>query len=111
MNEKKKARFDVYLLDMYPDESGWIENERSLLGKLEVGLPTENEINDVEILSALKKSSYRDCMGRQINFLSTTDRRTVYAEDYYGDGSWWEVGTVKGRRPVYGLRLRNGEQV
>ena len=38
--------------------------------------------------------------------LVTTDRRTVYAEDYYGDGSWWEVGAVRNRVPVYGLKLR-----
>ena len=36
----------------------------------------------------------------------TTDRRTVYAEDYYGDGSWWEVGAVKNHVPVYGLKLK-----
>ena len=35
MNEKKIA-FDVYLLDVYLDEGGWIENERHLLGNMEV---------------------------------------------------------------------------
>ena len=43
--------------------------------------------------------------------LNTTDRRRVYAEDYSGDGTWWEVGTVKDRMPVYGLRLIEGEGV
>ena len=76
------ARFEVYYMDMYMDEGGWTENERHLLGELTV----ESALN-------------------------TTDRRRVYAEDYSGDGTWWEVGTVKDRMPVYGLRLIEGEGV
>ena len=75
------ARFEVYYMDMYMDEGGWTENERHLLGELTV----ESALN-------------------------TTDRRRVYAEDYSGDGTWWEVGTVKDRMPVYGLRLIEGER-
>ena len=95
MNEDKKQKFEVYLLDVFLDESGWQENERFYLGTL-----------DVDILAAMKNFRYRDYTGRQISALVTTDRRTVYAEDYYGDGSWWEIGAVKNRVPVYGLKLR-----
>ena len=115
MNEKKIA-FDVYLLDVYLDEGGWIENERHLLGNMEVEPAIGKEIDAVDVLSALKKFRYRDYTGRQISALVTTDRRTVYAEDYYrrtvyaedyyGDGSWWEVGAVKNHVPVYGLKLK-----
>lgn len=105
MNEKKIA-FDVYLLDVYLDEGGWIENERHLLGNMEVEPAIGKEIDAVDVLAALKKFRYRDYTGRQISALATTDRRTVYAEDYYGDGSWWEVGAVKNHVPVYGLKLK-----
>lgn len=72
----------------------------------ESGAAFGRDLDDVDILSALKGFSYRDFTGRTICALATTDRRTVYAEDFYGDGSWWEVGSVKGRVPVYGLKLR-----
>lgn len=36
MNEDKKQKFEVYLLDVFLDESGWQENERFYLGTLEV---------------------------------------------------------------------------
>ena len=106
MNEKKKRVFDVYFLDVFLDEEGWEENERHLLGKLEITPAVGSEIDDVDILAAMKLFTYRDLTGRQINALVTTDRRTVYAEDYYGDGQWWEIGAVKGRVPVYGLKLK-----
>ena len=106
MCEKKKQRYDVYLLDMYLDECGWTENERHLLRKLDIELTVGPEIDDVDVLTALKNFSYRDLTGRSIIALVTTDRRTVYAEDYYGDGSWGEVGAVRNRVPVYGLKLR-----
>lgn len=105
MNEKKMV-FDVYLLDMYLDEDGWTENERHLLGDLEIEPAIGKNIDDMDVLSALKDFRYRDYTGRQISALVTTDRRTVYAEDYYGDGSWWEIGAVKNHVPVYGLKLK-----
>lgn len=98
--------FDVYLLDVYLDEDGWQENERHKLGSVEVNCANGEEPDGVDILAALKDFSYRDLCGRSISALVTTDRRKVYAEDYYGDGSWWEIGAVKNRVPVYGLKLR-----
>ena len=106
MNEDKKQKFEVYLLDVFLDESGWQENERFYLGTLEVEPAVGADLDDVDILAAMKNFRYRDYTGRQISALVTTDRRTVYAEDYYGDGSWWEIGAVKNRVPVYGLTLR-----
>ena len=47
MNEKKIA-FDVYLLDVYLDEGGWIENERHLLGNLEVEPAIGKEIGQAD---------------------------------------------------------------
>ena len=105
--DEKKMEFDVYLLDVYLDEEGWVENERYLLGRLEIEPAIGKDLDDVDVLSALKGFSYRDLTGRSIGALVTTDRRTVYAEDHYGDGTWWEVGSVKGRVPVYGLKLRD----
>lgn len=77
MSGDKTQVFDVFYLDMWADgEGGWEENERHFL------------------------------CGRQIRTLDTTDRRRVYAEDYYGSGEWWEVGSVKEWRPIYGLQLK-----
>jgi hypothetical protein len=104
--KEKKSVFGVYLLDVYLEESGWQENERHFLGKLEIESVIGTELDDVDILTALKGFEYNDFSGRRISALITTDRRTVYAEDHYGDGQWWEVGSVKGRVPVYGLKLR-----
>ena len=98
--------FDVYLLDVYLDEDGWRENERHKLGSVEVDYTIGEAPDGVDILAALKNFSYRDLSGRSIGALVTTDRRKVYAEDCYGDGSWWEIGAVKNRVPVYGLKLK-----
>lgn len=98
------CKFDVFLLDVYQDEGGWIENERHFLGTTDLKIANGGEPDEVDILNALRKFSYRDVSGREIRALDTTDRRTVFAEDYYGDGSWWEVGTVKEKMPVYGMK-------
>jgi len=106
VDQAKTQTFDVYLLDVYPDENGgWQENDRHFLGKIDVEM-VGTEIDDFDILAAMRKFTYSDLSGRKINALMTTDRRTVYAEDYYGDGEWWEVGSVKNHVPVYGLKLR-----
>ena len=107
MSEDKTQVLDVYYLDMCSDgEGGWEENERHFLGELRITPVLGAEIDSKDVLSAMRKFSYSDLCGRQIRALDTTDRRRVYAEDYYGSGEWWEVGTVKERRPIYGLRLK-----
>ena len=103
MGEKKKYLFDVYLLDVYKDEFGWTENERYKLGRMEVEPIIGSELDCEDIIEALRHYTYQDMVGIQHNALNTSDRRRVYAEDYYGDGEWWEVGTVKERMPVFGL--------
>ena len=107
MSDQNTQVFDVYLLDMYFGECGWEENNRHLLGKLEVNPAIGTEIDDVDVLNAMKRFTYTDVLGREIKAITSTDRRRVYAEDYYGSGEWWEVGTVKGHVPVYGLMLRD----
>ena len=87
MCEKKKQSYDVYLLDMYLDECGWTENERHLLGKLDIELTVGTEIDDVDVLTALKNFSYRDLTGRSISALVTTDRRTVMPRTTTGTGA------------------------
>ena len=105
------ARFEVYYMHMYMDEGGWTENERHLLGELTVESALNREIDDIDILAAMARFTYPDLCECHHKALNTTDRRRVYAEDYSGDGTWWEVGTVKDRMPVYGLRLIEGEGV
>lgn len=105
MVEKKKYLFDVYLLDVYKDEGVWTENERHKLGSMEVKPVIGSDLDCRDIIEALMNFKYQDLVGRQYNALNTSDRRRVYAEDYYGNGEWWEVGTVKEHMPVFGLAL------
>ena len=104
----EKIVFEVFALDVYKEDGGWVENERHWIGKMEVVPTLGRETDGPEILLAMARFSYLDPCGRRLRALTTTDRRRVYAEDYYGDGTWWEVGTVKDRMPVYGLRLMEG---
>lgn len=98
------VRYEVYYLDMWKDPQGWTENERFKLGLVDV-VPGENgEVGAKNILEALMRFEYFDWFGNKRRVLDTTDRRRVYAEDLYGCGDWWEVGTVKGHMPVYGLK-------
>lgn len=101
----QKKVFDVYYLDVYQEDGSWVENERHRLGRLEVTPTHAGEIGEDDVLTAMAKFTYPDWDGRRLKALNTTDRRRVYVEDYYGSGEWWEVGTVKGRMPVYGLKL------
>lgn len=100
----KKNTYDVFALDMYLEDGCWTENERHYLGKLSV-TPVSGNVDEGDILAAMRAFSFSDLMGRRLRALDTTDRRRVYVEDYTGDGTWWEVGTVKDRMPIYGLRL------
>lgn len=100
-----KSTFEVFALDVYMEDGNWVENERHFLGKMEVAPALNREVDESDILAAMMRFSYPDLCGRRLKVLNTVDRRRVYVEDYCGDGSWWEVGTVKGRMPVYGLRL------
>lgn len=106
MSEIEKLRYEVYLLDMYQNEYGeWQENERHLLGHLDLDCSADEGIKSVDILRAMRRFTFVNLMGRSVCTLDTVDQRRVYAEDLYGCGSWWEVGTVKGHLPVYGLQL------
>lgn len=105
MEGDKVMKFIVYLLDMFRDsDSGWVENARTRIGTLVVEKELE-DVTDKDILRALSQFTTKDLTGRQCGTISTTDRRRVYAEDLYQDGSWWEVGAVKEHQPMYGLEL------
>lgn len=101
----KKVVFEVYALDVYQEDGEWIENERHSLGKLVVIPAFSRDIDADEILSAMTRFSYPDLCGCHLRALNATDRRRVYADDCHGDGTWWKIGTVKDRMPVYGLKL------
>ena len=99
-----KFQYEVYILDMLPDEDGgWLENERRKIGAIEVGC-NEQSLSSA-ILNALRDFTYRDIAGIEHHVLTTTDRRRIYVEDYYGTSEWWEVGTKKSHKPFLGLRL------
>lgn len=87
--------FEVYYLDVYPDECGWTENRRVFLGNLVVN-PTGESIES-GIMDAMLRFKYRD-FRRQVRALTTKDPDKVYIEDC---GEWFEIGEVDGRKPVY----------
>ena len=98
--------YDVYHLDMYASEdgTGWIENARLLIGSVTLPVTRLEDVTEVMVLKALKKARFTGMTGlASFCPLATRNRKKVYAEDYYGDGQWWEVGAVKGHCPMFGL--------
>ena len=98
-------RFKVFVLDMLPDESGWVENNRYHVGKIDLPVNSVDDITEEMVLKAMSELEIETLFGKAVKALGTTDRRRVYAEDYSGDGSYWEVGRKALRKPLYGLRL------
>lgn len=97
-------QYDVFAIDMFPDGvGGWVENERQKIGLLHI--ECNGDVTPESIIAILRDFTYTDFLGAEHHVLTTTDRRRIYAEDYYGDGSWWEVGTRKGHKPFLGLSL------
>ena len=106
MENQNGIRFDVYELDMWSDgDGGWTENARYKIGSIHVPDMDVGDMTEVEILKVMKKAAFRSMTGTSFHPLTTRNRKRVYAEDYYGDGKWWEVGIVKGHQPLYGLAL------
>ncbi len=97
--------FEVFDLDMIPDGIGmWTENDRFPLGRITVPADDLYEVTDVMLLRALSEHKIGHAFGRDCFALTTTDRRRLYVEDLYADGSWFEVGLKKGREPIIGLK-------
>ena len=110
MDKRTGVSYDVYQMDMYASEdgTGWIENARLLIGSVTLPVTSLEDVTEVMVLKALKKAlkkaRFTDMTGlASFCPLVTRNRKKVYAEDYYGDGQWWEVGAVKGHCPMYGL--------
>ena len=100
----QKRQFEVYLLDGFLDDGVWQENERYYLGNLEIQSAVGNDIDDADVLQAMRNFVYVDYTGKGIRALPSSDRKSIYAADLYGDGSWWEIGLKKGEIPLYGLK-------
>lgn len=106
MMGKKYAVFDLYEMEMWGNrEDGWEENNRFHLGKLHVPMTSDGGVCETDILKAMRKKQIKSLFGGVCFALSTRNRRVVYIEDYSGDGTWYEIGTVKHRKPIYGLKF------
>lgn len=105
MEGQQGTRFNVYQMDMYADGvGGWIENSRLLIGSVTLPAESLEDVTEVMTLKALKKARFTDMTGvATVCPLTTQNRKVVYAEDFFDDGRWWEVGLVRGHRPLYGL--------
>lgn len=111
-----KVTYAVYLLDVYAGESGergdWDENQRTFLG--DMSFETSEKTIEKDLLNALAKFEIKDVLGiPRGTALNTTDRRRVYvelADDFESRfGDVYEVGEVKGLRPVYRLLFKKEE--
>jgi hypothetical protein len=107
--EEKENTYDVFSLDCYLDESGWVVNDQCHVGtiSLPASLMNNQEEEKKAILTALTQLEICDVTGmRTQKALATTDPNLVAVEDYYGDGSWYEVVSVRaGNMPVYGVEF------
>lgn len=106
---KKKANwylFDAYYMDMLYGPDGWQENNRIPIGKVTVKAESFDSLDERKILKAMTEFKVKTLFGGQAAAIGTTDRRRVFAEDLYGDGTWWEVGVVRRHEPMYGLKYR-----
>ena len=102
---KKTAKFDLYEMEMWGNaKDGWEENNRFHLGTLEVPCDERGHFTEKDILAAMKKKVIKPLFGLAYHALNTRDRSVVFIEEA-ADG-WYEVGLVRGRKPVYGLRLK-----
>ena len=106
MKRNQEVKFELYELEMlWADGEGWSENNRHHLGTVSVNPGRNGDLTAARIIKAVSGIQISDIIGRKFPALTTTDRRRVYAEDFYGDGTWWEIGAVKRHEPLYGLRL------
>ena len=98
--------FGVWQMDCLQDEDGlWIENDRFKVGEIRLRAESIDCLTDKMLLQAMSELKVGTLFGQKTYAINTADRRRVYAEDYSGDGTWWEVGEVKGMKPLYGLKL------
>jgi len=104
----KTLVFSVWILDMLYEYGTWVENDRHKNGYLEIRAESLDKVTDVQLLKAMSEHKIGTVFGQKTYAISTTDRRRVYAEDYYGDGTWWEIGQKRGHCPLYGLKLEEG---
>ena len=85
-------------------KDGWYENNRHNLGTLKVPCDERGDFTEKDILNAMKRRVVRPLFGPTYHALNTRDRSVVFIEEA-SDG-WYEIGLVRGRKPVYGLRLK-----
>ena len=104
----KTLVFSVWDLDMLLEGGIWVENDRHKNGYLEIRANDINDVTDVQLLKAMSEYKVGTVFGQKTYAIKTTDRRRVYAEDYYGDGTWWEIGQKCGHYPFYGLKYEEG---
>lgn len=76
-------KFEVYTLDMLPDEDGgWVENERQKIDTIEI--QSSEQAFPEAILNALRNLTCRDIAGREHHVLTTTDRRRWKEQSLHG---------------------------
>ena len=99
---KEFAQFQLYEMGMWGNvQDGWKENNRFNLGKLLVSLDNNGNFTERDILAAMKKKVVRPIIGNPYPALRTMDKKVVWIEEV--SDSAFEVGDVKGHKPIYHL--------
>ena len=83
----------VYLLDMMWDGDSFYENNRQGIGIVQVPVTEDGEVTEKALIDTMIKYGFCDIQNRRI----------VYAEDLYGDGTRYEIGIKRDHVPVFSV--------
>lgn len=96
---EKTQRYQVYQLDMLPDEGSWVENERFFLYEIAIHA-------DPDDMAAMKVAIFEALQYEGLLTMSASMDK-VSLVDYYSSGEWLEVtiGEEDVEPPLFGLKL------
>ena len=95
-NLYKVESIEVFHLDMWRNEQNdWTENDRFLLATISIN----GWINKRKLMKLIRED-------RRTNpYLHNLPPQSIYIEDLYGTGTWYEIGARKQHEPYVGIKV------